>query len=528
MKKAVILLFVFALLTGALMGIYHLDGISNGDGTVHVELRGEVDNMAEENVKLAASKFNDVMYEAADARLNKDVRAILTASSRDYKQALKKEFNMDDAEAEKVAAVSGGWTSGTGRITLLNGSAGTMGDKTLQYSTTGHELYHQLQAEMSDGHDTDKTAYFWLEEGSADLAGAFLADKLGAQKLQKWKLDRLHEYGSVYSHIRIDNLYNADAKSRLDAMDKNMHSYLLSDLMVIFLMEPYEGKELSKMTEYYKALANYDGDGDKAFFETFGISGEDFKREFMSWLSRKKSISARLDIIPAKGAEQISDNLLIHMNAVRAYIKNAFGTDLQGEYQIIVTNDSDGFRAALRDVLAIDNNKADNLAGKSLWVESGSTVFVDGGQLHEKDQQIFSMAALMIRMMEGRMASEHVTELEWLGRGAAYYVGIEMLIRNGYGIMPQYVDAWKQRLESSGTPSLSTMRTSDGWNKVAEQYGQEAASDAAQLAVYRLVKRYGTASLYRWFRETGRMESASKAFEKVFGMTVEAYERSAL
>ena len=71
----------------------------------------------------------------------------------------------------------------------------------------------------------------------------------------------------------------------------------------------------------------------------------------MSWLSRKKSISARLDIIPAKGAEQISDNLLIHMNAVRAYIKNAFGTDLQGEYQIIVTNDSDGFRAALRDVL---------------------------------------------------------------------------------------------------------------------------------------------------------------------------------
>ena len=89
----------------------------------------------------------------------------------------------------RVAAISGGWAGGSAHITAVNASAGVMTTFGDRYNTTGHELFHQLQHELSHGKDVDERSLFWLEEGSADYIGAALADSLGGKPLWKWQLD---------------------------------------------------------------------------------------------------------------------------------------------------------------------------------------------------------------------------------------------------------------------------------------------------------------------------------------------------
>ena len=75
-----------------------------------------------------------------------------------------------------MAAISGGWSGGSLHVTAVNAKAGVMDGHSDRYATTAHEPFHQLQYEMSHGRDTDKTALFWLEEGSADYVGAMMAE----------------------------------------------------------------------------------------------------------------------------------------------------------------------------------------------------------------------------------------------------------------------------------------------------------------------------------------------------------------
>ena len=494
---------------------------------IAISSEGAVSQEMMDAVEIACKAFNSIMQKSSGAMLEEDVRLVVSATSQDYRSALQREFAISAAEAEDVANVSGGWTGGKARITVLNGSAGVMANRSLILSTTGHELFHQLQYELSDGKDTGENAIFWLEEGSADVIGACIAEKLGGQGFEKWKRDRMYEMGSVYEYIRPESLARADGAKRKRVMGKDQHAYLISDLMTICLLEQKGADEaMANLAEYFRALGGSE-DGAAAFEQVFGRKEAVFLQEFGKWLAEKRERPAKIDIVAQQGTpDGMTAAVAGEMEHARQFFRSEFGTDLHGEYQVIIAANQTDFTDAIQNTFAVPQEKASEFA-QNLWVESSSTVLMNGEQLGTSQQQIFTVGAMTTRMLEGQTASGHVMGIEWMGRGIAYYVATQMMVRAGIGTLPQYRTAWRQRLASAGAnaPVLAELHDAAGWNQVQGRGNGDAATCAAELAVDRLASRYGTASLYRWMRETGRTQDAREAFKNIYGVSLEQFER---
>ncbi len=500
---------------------------SRGTGNIQVLSEGDVDAEMLGDVHIAADSFNDIMQKDLQVHLSDDVKVYAAQSSKAYETILVREFHMSAEDAARVAKISGGWTSGRTHITALNGAAGVMDGANERINTTGHELFHQLQYELSNGKDTDEKALFWLEEGSADYIGAHIAEKAGKQSLEKWQLDRINEMRSLQHYAAPQELQHCTLEQRKMLMEQKKHAYQISDLMVIYLLsqEPPEQRYL-KLVQYFRELGQT-GDGEKAFEKTFNRSVQRFLEDFDRWFKRKMQEPAEIKFVAQRGvSDRQVEEIRRQAALTRNFFRSAWGADLRGEYRIILTADQQDFSKAIASGLAMKETEAAKMAEQSLWVENSSTVFLNAGRLQDQRQEIFSSAAMMTRILQGQTASNAVAGLEWLGRGSAYLVGVQMLGKAGFGTLPQYKEAWLQsiRTANSGVPALKELKTIQDWDKNQSRYGQDLMSNTAELAAAYLAERYGMQSIYQWYLATGELEDAEQAFQQVFGMTTTTFE----
>lgn len=243
MKKLFALVLV-AVLLGAGWAGYHapdllpqaqrladdlLSHFEHDDGAIHVEGSGA----ALADVQKAAAAFDGLTQEKLGVTRRHSVRVYVAASDADYRRILREEFSLSDEEAGQVAAISGGWSGGSLHVTAVNAKAGVMDGHSDRYATTAHELFHQLQYEMSHGRDTDKTALFWLEEGSADYVGAMMAEKLGARTLARWQQGVLDDLLGAPHPARPDQLIHLEFEERKAIMAKEYHAYAMADMMTV-------------------------------------------------------------------------------------------------------------------------------------------------------------------------------------------------------------------------------------------------------------------------------------------------------
>lgn len=189
MKKLGAFLLLLLAIAGAAAGILLAQGRlaevigvgSRGNGSIEVISAGSPEAGIMDDVQQAVKRFPEVMETEMGVKLNRSIKVYVAASGPVYQQVLEKEFKLKPDEAKNIAEISGGWSGGRRAVTAINGKAGVMSGSSDRWSTTAHELFHQVQYELSDGNDTDEKALFWLEEGSADYVGAVVAEQMGGK-----------------------------------------------------------------------------------------------------------------------------------------------------------------------------------------------------------------------------------------------------------------------------------------------------------------------------------------------------------
>lgn len=516
--------FIF-LLVVLFVGIGIVEGVWNaqpkGNGTVHVKTIGTVDDNMQQEVQKTAESFNDIVLDAMQVRLKHDVTLYVTSTREDYQDVLQRHFHMKLEEAARVAKISGGWTSGKTRITALNGAAGVMDGANDRISTTGHELFHQLQYELSSGKDTDENALFWLEEGSADYIGAVVAEKRGKQKMEKWQRDRIYEIRSLQGYAKPEELLHCTLEQRKKIMEADKHAYLISDLMVIYLMQQQpEQERCLKLAQYFQALTK-SSNGEQAFLKTFGVTQEDFLENFAKWFQQMKQAPPNLQYAVHDGVDAArSKSLQDDLARTQAFLRQNWGAELHGTYKIVLTANKDDFAKAMIGELAVTSEEAGSTAQKNLWVGNGSTVLVNMEQMGDRHQQIFNVAAMTARLLQSQTAMNHTKQLEWLSRGSVYLVATHMMGESGFGTLNQYKKSWLHTLhEKAQWPNLAALKTSKDWTAAQDTYGQEIISAESELAAEYLLNRYGWKSFYDWYVAASETKDADKAFETVYGKT---------
>lgn len=427
MKKfGTILVLAFVLGMSLFYGYHRFFETPTRPAGISVTAEGDVPAATMQAVEQAASLFTGTM-EQQHAPLTHGVQIFVAATQGDYKAVIMRDFEQSAEEAQAIADVSGGWTGGKRGLTALNGAAGVMKTESDCVSTTAHELFHQLQFELSDGNDTDERAIFWLEEGSADYVGALIAEQAGGKTLRKWQLDTLTDLRLTKETVKPNVLTHCTLEQRMRLMAKEYHTYQVADAMVICLMQQQKGRELSSLLSYFRALRTH-AKGEEAFEEAFGISHNKFLKEFHAWYKKEMQIPATFTFESRAGVRDgLAGTLQRELKTALPFVKQAFGAQPHGRFTVVLCADENDFAAAIAEICAIPREEATSLADGNLWIESGSTIILQIGQLTNERQQAYAMATLLCRLLRvetsGRPEDQANAELD---------EAIEMFLEN-YG-----------------------------------------------------------------------------------------------
>lgn len=541
LKKFLLFVFALLLLLGAGWAGFHapevlpelqryaddaLGHILPDDGEIHVEGQGA--SLAD--VKKAAAAFDELTQQKLGAERHHSVKVYVAASDADYRAILKDKFSLDDDEAAEIAAISGGWSGGSLHITAINAKAGVMDSHSDRYATTAHELFHQLQYELSHGRDTDKEALFWLEEGSADYVGALMAEKLGGRKLARWQLDVRDDLLGAPKPADPSALIHLEFAERKSIMKKDLHAYEMADMMTSFLLDRFdENQRGQKLTDYFKALGAGKS-GEEAFAETFGLSLDDYLAEFSVWWQAQKAQPAVIHIEAGEGVtSEQADFIEAQAAAVQNLLQRRFGTTLRGEYTLVLASGKDKLAEAVHTHSDMTLAEAKKDVGQSLWLENGSTLFLDAASLDSRRQQIFSLGVMLTRVMEAQAMGGTDREVAWLARGMAYLIGTQRLGEEGFGSMEDYRRTWYSVLEENGRfPDASSLVTPKSYEQSVASFGDESCSIIAELTADDLVTSHGWQSFAKWQRAAALADGdGEKAFRSVYGTSASSFASSA-
>ena len=403
MKKAFAALFFMVVLGIAAAFVYHAYTTPQTPQGIDVHAAGDVAPDMMQDVQTAVQIFEQDAARSG-APLIHHVDVYVAATQDDYISVLTNQFEQSAEDAAKIAEVSGGWTGGRKGLTALNGAAGVMDDTSDRKSTTAHELFHQLQFELSDGNDTDEKALFWMEEGAADYVGARIAEQAKGKTLRKWELNTLYDLRMAESTVKPESLAHCTLQQRMALMDKKYHTYQMADAMVICLMQQQKGKELSSLLQYFRLLKDHP-DGEEAFEQAFGLSYGSFLKKFRAWYDGELHHPAELmfrarDGVPAGRAEALHEQAL----AVQPLLKQSFGQEVHGRYDVVVCANPEDYAAAIQEVCAVPQEKAQELAQDSLWVSNAGTIVLHADELTDRRQQQYAMATLMARLLRVQLS----------------------------------------------------------------------------------------------------------------------------
>lgn len=541
MKKILGLIVLLALLLGAGWAGFHapeflpqaercvdtvIDFFRPDDGAIHVEGSGA----SLPDVKKAAAAFDELTEQQLGAKRQHSVKVYVAASDADYRSILREKFSLDDDEAAEIAAISGGWSGGRLHTTAINAKAGVMDKRSDRYATTAHELFHQLQYELSDGHDTDKEALFWLEEGSADYVGALMAEKLGGRKLARWQMDVLDDLLGAPQPAEPSALLHLEFAERKSIMQKNYHAYEMADMMTAELLARFpEEQRGQKLTAYFKALGTGKS-GEEAFAEAFGLSLDDFLTEYNAWWQGQKTNPAEIHVEAGGGvtAEQV-DFYSGQLAAVQDLLQRRLGMTLRGRYTLVLANGKENMAKAVSEYSDMTPAEAQKNIGESLWLENGSTLFLDAAALDSRRQQIFSTGVMLTRVMEAQAMGGTEKEVAWLARGMAYLIGTQRLGEEGLGSFADYRRTWYDILAEKGSfPEASALTTPKNYEQAVASFGDESCSIIAELTAYDLAASHGWGSFKKWLHAANLQDGDGvRAFQSVYGTSPAAYASAA-
>lgn len=526
MKRLIAGMFLLVMFSAAACAaFFHMQAPQQRQG-VEVKAVGEPSQETMAVVKMAVQDFT-ALTEAAGAPLSHGVELFVASTQEQYEQVLTKEFSHSPEEAAQIASLSGGWTGGKQGQTVLNGAAGVMQGRSDRLSTTAHELFHQLQYDLSHGRDADEKALFWLEEGSADYVGALVAERCGGKSLHKWQFDTLQDLRLAKETARPESLLHCTLSQRIRLMDKKYHSYQMADVMVVYLMQQQEqGTEFAALVRYFEALSEAK-DGEEAFAQVFGMTQAQFLRDFQAWYQQERTVPFTASFVRRDGvSEQTVQALEAQMRSAQPLLASLYGQQLCGRYDVVLAADAEDFAKAAETYAGVTEEKARALAADSLWVQDGSTILLNVSELGDEKQLVFSVGTLCARLLHMQMAGITEEPVDWLDRGMTYLVGIRLLEQAGYGHYADYRRSWLYGVQKAGAlPSLEELLTSDAMHRAAETYGDEVVNEMTELAADELLSRFGWKACRSYLlhaRESGKERAA---FRAAFGRDTAAYAK---
>lgn len=469
-------------------------------------------------VQKTVDSFNTIVGAEMGVTLNNDVRVFVCPTRDSYRAVLIREIGQKPDVAERSAKSTSGMSGGRSKAVAINfGAYASEAASARAYKTTAHELFHQLEHQLA-GQNMGKS-FYWLKEGAADLLGAAVAEKVGYQSLDKWKLDQVNTLRKADKYVSPQAILKTDLDKWTTLIEEKLHPYEMSDLMVFYLMSRTKSGGYRAIGDYYRLLGQGLGN-DKAFEQAFGTPADGIIAGFQTWFAEISTQSATVEVIAAPGTPGL-DDFNQGVALTRQFMADAWGSDLKSSMRFVLVAGKPAYAAALARELGISETEAAQRAKNSTWWNSGGTAIYDIAANSAKRLRIHAVSSLLTRRYANDVAPQkQLDQLYWLKLGASDAVAAHIVELGGAHTKAAYRQAWLNVLaKSAAIPGLDELATQAGWEQAKKTRGAPQVQGVILLAGLYLLDKYGPAAFNEWFKAVAATGSADAAFQKTFGTT---------
>lgn len=236
----------------------------------------EVPEPARVNIGRAIDTTSDLLAKYK-VILREPIQIIITSDLESYTQARMFYFKESRAEADKLAATSGGVSSGTKPLIIVKGSPALNSDPSEAFRVIPHEVFHQAQRQY--GRTGTVT---WLTEGAPEVFRMIAQETAGFGRVSDYlsRAEKRVRTAPVIPDAREIATFNYAVWTAM--MQKNYPVYGMAVLMVDQLSQ---GNGFENIIFFYQML-HMGTDRDKAFQAAFRVPMSWFLADMNSYFDK--------------------------------------------------------------------------------------------------------------------------------------------------------------------------------------------------------------------------------------------------
>lgn len=237
------------------------------------------------DVQKTLDSFNQILSADMNVALTRRIKVYICPTQENYTRVLERELNYSTSAAKRTAGVTGGISGDKANTVALNGSAGIMNNSYGRTYSTAHEVFHQVQFQLANGR-SEKVPY-WLKEGSAELIGARVSEKMGHQSVERWQQSSLKILRKADAYASPSDIMYISYDKWTTLMERDLHPYRVAGLMVYYLVVHVRDGNYGDIAKYYTLIGD-SVDEKRAFEQAFGLTQDRFLAHYQAWFAKVK------------------------------------------------------------------------------------------------------------------------------------------------------------------------------------------------------------------------------------------------
>lgn len=490
-----------------------------------MEIRAEpgADEKLVAAVTKAMESYNRMLKEELGLELQKSVRIDICPTEEIYRNKLY-DFGLRGAEGEKVARSTGGIANSSQRRILVKlGSASQLKRANM---LVAHEMTHFLTSELSDG---SARANSWMNEGMAEFVAALVAQKMGSQSFEKWKLEVVNNLRLADSYPMPQDLVDISGKNYdkwRDLTDKfRGKNYSMANLMMVYLYEQKGRKFFGELFEYQRCLSSTFTSENTCFTKNFGVEQEQFYPQVQAWVKVTLGQAGGLEVVD-NGQTAVATEVGQNYVVAQVLLEEKLGRKLGVTIRMILSKNQEEMVSQLAEELGLSAEDAAKRSKISGWLWQDSLLFLDTNRTNTLEKRADMLGQLaMGRYLQLRAGS--MNHVYWLYAGLKDWMSAQLLEKLGMQTPEQRL-ALRQNIlgnAKKGVPALAELTSLADWNKAVNKYGSMVVRQVAAEAAYALLAKKDGPVLGQWIELNKQLKGSPEAFLQVFGEPVDTFTR---
>jgi hypothetical protein len=490
-----------------------------------VEPDKNVEETVAEGVKQVVKHFNTILSEELKVSVTQKVTIYVCANQESFQKALSYRLNLNHFVAQEYAKIYSGFSSGTAMAIALRGDSNALRNPSKRTAITAHELFHQVQSQIVGGPLSSRYGgYKWFVEGTADLLGAKIMERLGLGTLAKWQLDQMNTLRNSPNHASPEEILRADWISFDEMVARKKSPYQVADMMILYLLERTGSMGFRYIPTYFHQLRK-GFSGDRAFEQAFGITHETFSAEAQGWFKQVMAREGGVEIVAGGVPADLKVEIERLVGQTSQLFREKLGGGLTSQVRIVLAVDKAAYVENMMKEFGIKKEEAEKRAGNTTWWSYGSTTILNTGASAPADQRAFSIASCLALRHVDQLGGESTAKLNWFRYGFRDVLAAQSVEISGFSTFDRYRKVWLDVLKKANSrPSLNELASTEEWSSASSKYGNAVASRTADLAVLHLIEQKGQNGAKTWLESVKQGTDIMMAFERVFGISLDQFQ----